>query len=364
MRVRGLELGRTTLPVVCWPLATALVGAIGGEAATLAGVPLGWLIGSMALAAVFCCVRSEARLPLGSRYLGQLIIGVSAGLSFTPVLVAHVVSFTPAILLAVVASIAMGVGLAGLLTRFGGLDRTTAFFASMPGGVAEMSNLAERHGGQVAPVAVSQTLRIFLAVLTIPLLARSLGSGGRVLEPSGALFPSPQAMAAMAAAALAASYALARWRVPNAWLLGAMAVGALVALGSGTRFHLPTPFLAVAEILVGTSLGARLRRESLRGQARLLPTTVLATGLLLAGNIALGLILSALTGAGLTTMTLGTSPGGLAEMSLTAVALKADVSLVTAFHLVRTLVVALASVPLHALLTRHARPKPNVQILM
>ena len=82
------------------------------------------------------------------------------------------------------------------------------------------------------------------------------------------------------------------------------------------------------------------------------------------GNVALGLTLSALTGAGLTTMTLGTSPGGLAEMSLTAVALKADVSLVTAFHLARTLVVALISVPLHAILTRHARKKPVVRLLM
>ena len=71
-----------------------------------------------------------------------------------------------------------------------------------------------------------------------------------------------------------------------------------------------------------------------------MPITIATTGLLLAGNLALGLAMAAVTGAGLTTMTLSTSPGGLAEMSLTAVALKADVSLVTAFHLVRTLVVA------------------------
>ena len=236
------------LPLVGWPVAKALVGAIGGAIANMVGVPPGWLIGSMAFAAAFCCARSEARVPLGWRYLGQLIIGVSAGLSFTPALVAHVLSFLPAVLLAVVASIAMGVGLSGLLTRLGGLDRATAFFASMPGGVAEMSNLAERNSGQVAPVAVSQTLRIFLAVLTIPLLARAFGPGGRAPEPSAALDLSRQAMAAMAAAAIMASYALARWRVPNAWLLGAMVIGGLVAFGSGTRFHLPVPFLAARRL--------------------------------------------------------------------------------------------------------------------
>ncbi|MEI9915173.1 MAG: AbrB family transcriptional regulator [Methylovirgula sp.] len=66
------------------------------------------------------------------------------------------------------------------------------------------------------------------------------------------------------------------------------------------------------------------------------------------GNLVLGLILLALTGTGLTTAILSTSPGGLAEMSLTAIALKADVSLVVAFHLARTLIVALSSLPLYA----------------
>ena len=342
-----------------WPLVTSLVGAAGGGLADAVGVPLGWLIGSMVATAGLCCLRARARVPLGPRYIGQMVIGASAGLSFTPALVAHVLAFTPTILLAVVASIAMGLALSGLLVRFGGIDRTTAFFASMPGGVAEMSNLAERNGGQVAPVAVCQTLRIFLAVLTIPLLARALGPHGRAGDLAPAVPLTPEAMLVLAVAAVAASSLLARRRVPNAWLLGAMGVGALGALATGLRWHVPQPLLAIAQILIGTSLGARLRRDTIRDQARLVPITIATTGLLLAGNLALGLAMAAATGAGLTTMTLSTSPGGLAEMSLTAVALKADVSLVTAFHLVRTLVVAVASVPLYAAVTRWSR-KGNV----
>ena len=342
------------LPPVVEPLTTTLVGAGGGLIADVLGVPLGWLIGSMVATAALCCLRARAGVPVGLRYAGQLAIGLSAGLSFTPALVAHVLTFAPYLVPAVVASIAIGIALSGLLVRFGGLDRTTAFFASMPGGVAEMSNLAERNGGEVAPVAVAQTLRIFLAVLTIPLLARWLGQHGRAPDLAPALLLAPGAMVAMVAAAMLTSHGLSRLRVPNAWLLGAMAVGAVVALATGIRFHVQGPVLAIAQILIGTSLGARLRRDAIRGQARLVPITIATTGLLLAGNLALGAAMALLTGTGLTTMTLSTAPGGLAEMSLTAVALKADVSLVTAFHLARTLIVALASVPLHASLARRS----------
>ncbi len=106
---------------------------------------------------------------------GRTVIGLSAGLSLTPVLLGHALTFTPYILGGVFISIGMGLALSGFLARAAHLDATTAFFASVPGGVAEMSNLAERYGGDVAAVAIAQTLRIFMAVLTVPLLARFFG---------------------------------------------------------------------------------------------------------------------------------------------------------------------------------------------
>jgi membrane AbrB-like protein len=337
----------TALRGLRWPVLTLAVGIAGGALFDVLSIPLGWLLGSMVATAVLCCNCKQARIPQPWRYAGQMAIGLSAGLAFTPLLIAHVLSFAPFIVVAVLISVAMGIGLSGLLTRFGHIDRTTAYFASMPGGVAEMSNLAERNGGDVAAVAVSQTLRIFLAVLTVPLLARLIGREEHVS-------PVPQGtpltwgvLAALACAAVIVSWALTRRRIPNAWLLGSMAIGVVTALSMGVHFQVPTTVLSVAQILIGSSLGARLRGNVLRSHRRLVGVTLGATAILLTGNLVVGCILTALTGIGLTTTLLSTSPGGLAEMSLTAVALKADVSLVTAFHLVRTLLVALLSVPLY-----------------
>jgi uncharacterized protein len=339
---------RDRLSAVSWPLSTIAVGTFGGIIIAWLNVPLGWLIGAMVFTGALCCFFEQARVPVGLRYLGQTVIGLSAGLCLTPLLLSHALTFTPYILGGVFISIGMGLALSGFLARAAHLDSTTAFFASVPGGVAEMSNLAERYGGDVAAVAIAQTLRIFMAVLTVPFLARVFGRSAAHNAPlvAGTL-ATPGLLAPLAALAALVSWILMRRRIPNAWLLGAMAVGAAVALATQTRFIVPTWSLDLAQILIGTSLGARLRRKALRSHRRLPPATIAATALLLVGNLVLGLILVVLTGTGLTTAILSTSPGGIAEMSLTAIELKADVSLVVAFHLARTLIVALSSLPLY-----------------
>lgn len=340
---------RDRLSAAAWPLLTIVIGTFGGVLMACLNIPLGWLIGAMVFTGALCCFCDQARVPVGLRYLGQTVIGLSAGLSLTPVLLSYALAFTPYILGGVLISIGMGLALSGLLARTAHLDATTAFFASVPGGVAEMSNLAERYGGDVAAVAIAQTLRIFMAVLTVPFLARVFGrTAGHPASLAAGTLATPGLLVLLAALAALLSWILMRRRIPNAWLLGAMAVGTGAALTTATRFSVPAWSLDLAQILIGTSLGARLRRKALRSHHRLLPATIASTALLLAGNLVLGLILAALTGAGLTTAILSTSPGGLAEMSLTAITLKADVSLVVAFHLARTLIVALSSLPLYA----------------
>ncbi len=329
------------------PVFTLAVGGAGGAVATAAHLPLGWLLGALVGAALVCCVYEKAHIPQPWRYSGQLVIGLSAGFAFTPRLLQHVASLLPVMVLAVFGSIATGLACSRLLIVLAKTDPATAYFASVPGGVAEMANLADRHGGEVAPVAVAQTLRIFFAVLTIPLLVRVLGRP----EASAALAAvQPLALAYIApslAAASLAGWLPARRHIPNAWLLGGLAVGVAIAACTGADFKLPAPVLSIAQVLIGASLGARLRRRTLLREARVALISICATSILLAGTIAMGLALSWQAHVGLTTAILGTSPGGLAEMGLTAIALHADVGLVVAFHFVRTLLVATLSVPIY-----------------
>src|SRR5262249_28238927 len=65
-----------------------------------------------------------------------------------------------------------------LYMRLTGIDRVTAFFATVPGGVVETTTIAPHYGGQLEPMMVAQTTRVALIVVFAPFLVISFVGGG------------------------------------------------------------------------------------------------------------------------------------------------------------------------------------------
>ena len=143
-----------------------------------------------------------------------------------------------------------------VLSRLAGIDRTTAMFASVPGGATEMAVLGERFGARVDRVAAAQSLRILVVVIVIP-FAYALARRARQRSPTSAGAGDVRARRARAAAAGDASPAPASrngWRVPNAFILGALAVA--------------IPLTAAGVHAVGAACAALQRRRSACWAAR------------------------------------------------------------------------------------------------
>ncbi|ERI52609.1 hypothetical protein N878_18370, partial [Pseudomonas sp. EGD-AK9] len=156
------------LPPDLW--VTPLAGAAGGYLASLAGWPLPWMVGSLLAVIALRCISNRAfsELP-GGRKAGQWLVASGIGLHFTSEVLAQVVSHLPIIVGGACVTLLLSlIGIA--ILRRGGVDRATAFFASMPGGASEMVNLALRHDAQPARVAAAHSLRLLLVVLLIPAL--------------------------------------------------------------------------------------------------------------------------------------------------------------------------------------------------
>jgi uncharacterized protein len=134
-----------------------------------------------------------------------------------------------------------------------------------------------------------------------------------------------------------------RWpplRLNNPWMIGAL-TGAGIAAASGLFVgRLPLPLYWFGQqFLIGISIGSRFKREVVLRLPRVFVSSavfVLILATLLFGYAAL---LSLLTGLDLASATLGASPGGLAEMAITAQTLHLSVGLVTGFHVVRAFIV-------------------------
>jgi membrane AbrB-like protein len=329
----------------------ALTLALGGFAALACralGTPLPWLIGPLLASAAL----SMAGLPLAAsgrlRNFGLWMIGVALGLYFTPAVLALLWTLAPALLAGIAWALALGYGFYRFLRHYGGeRDRATAFFAAAIGGASEMAVMAERHGGRADRVAAAHSLRVLLVVVLIPFAYQAAGVHG--LDASA---PAVQELRwpglALLLAASAGGIALLGWLgTPNPWVLGALLV-TLVISGAGIELSALPPALSNAgQLFIGVALGTRFTPDFAHAAPRWLAAVALGTLGMIAVSAGFAWLLAQAVGLHPATVLLGTSPGGIAEMCITAKVLQLGVPVVTAFHVTRYVAVLTLTAPLY-----------------
>jgi len=241
------------------------------------------------------------------------------------------------------------------LMRSAGLDATTALFASVPGGAAEMTILGERFGARSDRVVVAQALRVLIVVLVVPFAFTALGMHGADVYRPAQHTVNGFGLVALLAAASAAGGVLLRLRIPNAWMLGPLAVTVALTLSGVDLSAIPTWLSNAAQLLIGCALGSSFERESLRTSPRFIGLVCISVTLAMAasGLAAWGLALSGAVP--VATMVLATAPGGMAEMCVTAKVLQLGVPLVTAAHVTRVIILVTTTAPTFRLAKRLRR---------
>ncbi len=287
------------------------------------------------------------------RNAGQWAIGTSLGLYFTPQVVGFVASHWAVILAGIVWALALGAAYGFWLsvTNRGlpGLDRPTTFFASAIGGASEMAVLAERHGGRLDLVVSSHSLRILMVVLLIPFGFQWAGLHG--LDPSapGPQVVRPGGLIVLSAACLCGALLMRRFKLSNPYVLGPLAVGILLTANGIELSALPRWVTNLGQLAIGVALGTRFTRGFLQTAPRWLISVAIGTLGMIALSAGYAWVVAQLTGLHPATVMIGTSPGGLAEMCLTAKALQLGVPVVTAFHVTRMVAVVVLAGPLFRL---------------
>ncbi len=312
---------------------------VGGAIFAWLNVPLPWMIGALVFTTVAKLSGIGGAVPVRMRMTGQVIVGMAVGLYFTPAALGEVMQHFSAMVLVAIVTIVLGGLSALLMQRWSTLDGRTAYFACIPGGPAEMANMAERAGAQPAPVALSQTLRIAALVLIIPPAVTWSGIGGvpDLGRFSGPVVPTELAM--LVVAAVAAAAVLGALRIPNPWFLGPVAAGATLAATETAVTTMPFAIIAAGQLFLGASLGSHFDRAFVRRIHQHLRGIAICTVFLMATCALLAVAVGWTTGLPIAAMILATAPGSLTEMCLTAKSLDLSVALVTAFHLVRLFII-------------------------
>ena len=327
--------------------------------------PLPWMIGPLLATAVVSMlgIATASWIPL--RNTGQWIIGTALGLYFTPQVAALVAGLWWAIALNIVWALLLGLAFGrwlhwvhrrpGLL-HMGGLARTTSYFATPVGAASEMTLMAERHGAQTELVASAHSLRVLLVTLIIPFGFQWAGLHGLDTTLPGARVVHLPGLALLALLTGIGCWVMVRLGRTNPWFIGALLISLLLTAQGVTLSAIPLGMTNAAQLLIGISLGVRFTRGFVHLAPRWLGSVALATLAMMGLCAAFAGLLAQFTQLHWATLLLGTSPGGIAEMSITAKVLQLGVPIVTAFHVTRLAAVLLLAEPVYRWLYPHQQP--------
>jgi membrane AbrB-like protein len=305
---------------------------------TLLHTPIPWMLGPLFAIAALRIAGAPIATPNSARSLGQWVIGTSLGLYFTPFVVRHVTDLWWLLLLGALFAIALGY-IAGIaLARLARFDKTTGIFASVPGGASEMTILGERFGGRMDRIAAAQSLRILIVVAIVPGAITAAGFHGSDAYVQGAKTFDPGGFVLLMMLTFVGSVVFQRLRAPNAFVLGSLAVAIPLTALSIDLSMMPPLVSNAGQCVLGCALGSRFQSDFLRGAHRFVGAVVLTVLLSIALSAAFAIALAWLSGQSAPSLILGTAPGGMAEMSITAKVLQLGVPLVTALHVTRLVV--------------------------
>ena len=336
-----------------------LLGTLGGWLFARLHMPLPWMLGSMLACTLGALVTAPIAAPKVVRPPMTAVIGVMLGAGFSPELLGHLASWIPTLVGLVVFMAACGVACVVYFRRFGGLDPVTAYYAGMPGGLTEMVIMGEQQGGDARTIALLHSARVMLLVFTLPFLVQIIT--GATFGPRDRLgvsmFDAPWTSEAwLVGTAVAGSLLGLALRLRAAYLLGPMVVSAGVHLAGLTNFVPPFEIVNLAQLVIGTSIGCSFAGTAPRAILRVLALSLGSTLILLAITFAFAGAVSRVSAYGLVPLLLAYSPGGLAEMSLVALALQIEVAFVAGHHVIRVFLVLSGANLAFALMNRSDKP--------
>lgn len=316
--------------------------------------PLPWMIGPLLATGIASVLGRPMRSFAPFRNAGQGIIGMALGLYFTPQVTALVASLWWAIALAIMWALGLGWFFGrwlhrGHAARMGGTEeeqRATSYFAGAIGGASEMTLLAERAGGRTDLVAAAHSLRVLVVTLAIPFAFSLAGLHGLDPTPPALRQVYWPGLGVLVAASLAGAWLMQRTGRANPWFIGPLLVSMGLTMASIELSGLAQWMTNAAQLLIGVSLGVRFTAEFVRTAPRWLASVMLGTFAMIVLCAAFAVLLSQVTGLHWATLILGTSPGGIAEMAITAKVLQLGVPVVTAFQVCRLVAVLLLVEPL------------------
>ncbi|MFJ8237932.1 AbrB family transcriptional regulator [Ureibacillus sp. NPDC094379] len=347
------------------------VSGLGGFLLSLTGLSIGWMIGTLLLSTTLSILspeflkltHNEKGIPKYWLYIGQCILGIELGQKVNSSVVdlfqENWLTIIIMLLLSIFFSLLSGI----ILWKYTHLDMLTSFFATAPGGLSAIPGIAEEVGANTGVVSIIQAMRVFLVILIMPVIISILNenSSGHEYNPvttelaKVGIEQIPVTILFVFIAII--GYYIGKFsRFPAPWLIGGMvSVAAIKFLSLGLIGYdlvawWPHSLIIVSQIFIGASIGSRFHKNMFIGLNRTLLVSFISTIGLIVFVFICAYFVSVITDIPFLTAGLAFAPGGVAEMTTTALVLNGDATFVVAVQVLRIITVCVTLPPFFKLL--------------
>ena len=155
-------------------LITILFAAIGGICGIKLKIPAGAMIGSMIAVGAYNILFSTAYMPNNLNSVGQILVGGFIGLKFSKETLLELKNLAAPVFILAISIIFFGIITGLAIHKITGMDLTTALFASSPGGLVDVSLIADAYGADVTKVVTMHTVRLLTVIIFMPTIIKHL----------------------------------------------------------------------------------------------------------------------------------------------------------------------------------------------
>ena len=344
---------------------TLLLALLAAQLCVWLGTPIPWMLGPLLATALASMAGGPTHSSNLLRNSGQWVIGTALGLYFTPQVSALILAQWWAIILAVLWALALGALFGLWLQRQHQAELAhlpprallaTTYFSGSIGGASEMTLLSERYGARTDLVAAAHSMRLVMVVLAVPFgMQWAQHQWGLTVDAS--LLPGPRqaqwpGLFWLGLVSAAGGWVMVKMGRTNPWFMGSLLASMALTLAGQEWSAVPNELSNAAQLVIGVSLGIRFRRDFVTTAPRWLASVAWGSIVMMAASALFGAALAWGTGLHPATMILGTAPGGITEMAITAKVLQLGVPVVTAFQVCRLVAVLLIVGPLFSGMAR------------
>jgi len=320
---------------------TFLVGGLGGALFYAISFPLPWLLGALSAALTASLAGAPVGISSPVRAFLLIVLGIMLGGTFTPDVLNRAGEWTPTLIGVAVYLVIVTLAAFFYCRSFIKMDRITAIFSALPGGLSQMIIVGEENGADIRSLTLIHAVRVASILMMIPPILFYWHGDTAPAAAFLSEYWSGVEVLILLGSAVAGVFLARLAHLPAAFLTGPLLASAGVHLSGLIAGGPPSEISIAVQIAMGSTIGARFCGVSIMQLGRLMGLAFGLAVMMMSVTLLAAWLLASATGLPFDALVLAFAPGGFAEMALAALSMNIDPSFVSTHHGLRLIIIVI-----------------------